>query len=336
MGRFRFVDVGVAALLAAGVVSAVGLVPQAGAAGSGALSSFVPITPCRLLDTRPAPDTVGERATPLATTESATFAVWGTNGNCTVPTTAKGIVTNATAVNPSSASYVTIYPADATRPTASNLNTVEGGAPSPNQVTVGLSVAGAITAYNNAGTVDLVIDIVGYFEPTAIGLTTLPPHDHDDRYYTEAEVDAKLATKVTSTSGATRTLVVGSDAYIPEAEGTYTSDATDGFIAGLTGALCFHAPVELPNGATVLSVRLNAFDNVATNVLLTMLTDVAGYGTTPTAMASVQSSGTLGSFSAADLSIATPVIDTDRTYTIQVCMSTGLVFYDARVIYRLP
>jgi hypothetical protein len=120
--------------------------------------------PCRLVDTRSG-STVGNRAAPLHATESVTIAVWGTNGNCTIPDTATAIATNATAVNSTADSYVTIYPSDANpRPTASNLNVVAGGAPTPNQVTVGLSAAGAISAYNNGGTVDLVIDIVGYYQ----------------------------------------------------------------------------------------------------------------------------------------------------------------------------
>jgi hypothetical protein len=70
--------------------------------------------------------------------------VSGTNGNCTIPTSATGIATNATAVHPTADSYITIYTADAVpRPTASNLNVVAGSPPTPNQVSVGLSSAGA-------------------------------------------------------------------------------------------------------------------------------------------------------------------------------------------------
>ncbi len=34
-----------------------------------------------------------------------------------------------------------------------------------NQVTVGLSASGAINVFNNAGTVDVIVDIFGYYEP---------------------------------------------------------------------------------------------------------------------------------------------------------------------------
>ena len=136
--------------------------------GAGQASTLVPITPCRLVDTR-ADQTVGARNTPLAAGEVADFAVWGTNGNCTIPSTATGIASNVTSVNGTSASYLTVYPGDAVRPLSSNLNWTASSAPTPNQVTVGLSAIGGIKAFNNAGSVDVVIDIVGYYQAATSG-----------------------------------------------------------------------------------------------------------------------------------------------------------------------
>lgn len=171
MRQFRFVHVGVAAALAAATVTAIGLAQSVGALGAGTASVFVPIVPCRLFDTRASADNnVGTRNTPIGPGEAATFAVWGANGNCIIPNIATGIATNATAVNPTAASYVTIYPADAVpRPTASNLNVVAGAPPTPNQVTVGLSAGGAIGVFNNGGRVDIIVDIVGYYVPSTSG-----------------------------------------------------------------------------------------------------------------------------------------------------------------------
>jgi hypothetical protein len=57
-----------------------------------------------------------------------------------------------------------VYTADlAVPPLASNLNWTAGSPPIPNQVTVALSRDGAINVYNQAGTVDVVIDVVGYY-----------------------------------------------------------------------------------------------------------------------------------------------------------------------------
>ncbi len=71
------------------------------------------------------------------------------------------------------------------QPLASNLNWVPGSPPTPNKVDVKLSATGAISLYNNVGSVSVLADVVGYYAD----------HNHDDRYYTEAEIDAQFATK---------------------------------------------------------------------------------------------------------------------------------------------
>jgi hypothetical protein len=139
------------------------------AVSSGTASSFVPIVPCRLVDTRPAPTTVGNRATPLGPGEIATFVVHGRNGMCDIPATATAISSNVTIVAPTSDSYLALFPADAGRPNASNLNWRAGQAPTPNAVTVSLSLGGAVNVFNERGNVTVIIDIVGYYEPSTTG-----------------------------------------------------------------------------------------------------------------------------------------------------------------------
>lgn len=130
------------------------------------------ISPCRLLDTRPAPDNVGPRSTPLGPGETFTTQVRGAQGQCSVPTSALGVVLNVTAVSPTAASFLTVWPAGAARPSASNLNWVAGQAPTPNQVTAALAADGRLSLFNHAGTVHVVVDVTGY----------LSDHDHDDQY----------------------------------------------------------------------------------------------------------------------------------------------------------
>lgn len=157
--------VAIASALATGIV----VTHFADAADGSTPSTFVPIVPCRLADTRPALDNVGFRSTPIGPALGVMFQVTGTNGNCSIPSTATGIASNIAAVNPTASSYLTVYPADAARPLSSNLNWTAGSSPTPNQVTVGLSTGGAIVAYNLAGFVDVVIDIVGYYTATTAG-----------------------------------------------------------------------------------------------------------------------------------------------------------------------
>jgi hypothetical protein len=90
--------------------------------GSGVRSVLVAITPCRLFDTRPAPDNVGPRTAPLAAADTFTVQVTGTTGNCTIPPSAVGVAMNVTIVHPTAASYLTVFPADVARPLSSNLN----------------------------------------------------------------------------------------------------------------------------------------------------------------------------------------------------------------------
>lgn len=153
---------------------------------AGARPVFVAITPCRLFDTRPASN-VGPRTAPLTAGDTFIVPVRGSSGDCNIPAGAVGVVMNVTIANPSAKSFLTVYPGDVVdRPTTSNLNWTATSSPTPNQVTVLLGAAlGDIKFYNNSGSVNLLADIVGYYED----------HNHDDAYYTKAQVDARLAAK---------------------------------------------------------------------------------------------------------------------------------------------
>lgn len=130
---------------------------------TGAKPVYVPITPCRLLDTRPGTN-VGPRNTPIGPNSEYTATVHGTNGNCTIPVGAVGIMMNTTVVNGTASSFLTVYPADVARPSASSMNWVAAQPPTPNEISVKLSADGKVTFYNLSGTVDVLGDIVGYYE----------------------------------------------------------------------------------------------------------------------------------------------------------------------------
>jgi hypothetical protein len=76
---------------------------------------------------------------------------------------------NVTAVNPTAPSFLSIYPADSERPLVSSLNYLPGKGPTPKGVTTGLSADGSVAFYNGAGSVDLIADVVGYYEPATTG-----------------------------------------------------------------------------------------------------------------------------------------------------------------------
>jgi hypothetical protein len=164
--RTRWAAIGAAVAVSLGG-GAVAIIAQA--AGGPSPSSLVTMVPCRLMDTRPASN-VGPRATPLGPNDTHVATVRGTNGNCSVPSSAVAVSMNVTAVNPTAGSFLTVFPADApSRPVASSLNYAAGQAPTPNSVTVQLSADGKIAFYNLAGNVDVIADIVGYYDPTPTG-----------------------------------------------------------------------------------------------------------------------------------------------------------------------
>jgi hypothetical protein len=176
MLRVRWAAIGAALAVSLGA-GGIGIVNATISSGSKAV--YVPITPCRLADTRPAPDTVGSKNTPIGAGQTHTFTVRGVNGNCTIPAGATAIVANVTAVAPTAQSFMAIWPADKPQPNASSLNYSAGQAAVPNAVTVTLSGDGKIKAFNKNGNVNVIIDIAGYYED----------HDHDDRYYTKGQID---------------------------------------------------------------------------------------------------------------------------------------------------
>lgn len=170
--RSRWAAVGAAVAVTLGAGGAMGIARAS--TPSTVTPALTTITPCRLLDTRPSPLTVGPRGAALGPGETYVATVGGTNGNCTLPTDLTGVVMNVTVVDGTAGSFLTVFPSDQPRPLSSNLNWVAGQAATPNQVTANLSADGKISFYNLAGTVNVIADVVGY----------LSDHHHDDEYAT--------------------------------------------------------------------------------------------------------------------------------------------------------
>lgn len=131
------------------------------APGDVVQNSFVPVSPVRILDTRPAPENVGGVVGPLVAGQTHTFQVTGVAG---VPATASAVVMNMTVTGTTGSSFLTVFPAGATRPTASNLNWV-AGTTIPNLVTVKIGAAGQVSVYNLTGNVHVIADVAGYYVP---------------------------------------------------------------------------------------------------------------------------------------------------------------------------
>ena len=134
--------------------SAPGAAPLAAGVASGvatAAGRVTMVTPTRLFDTRAAGDGLAAAAqvpVPMA-------------GRAGVPASgASAVVVNVTATNTTRAGYWTVWPGDAPRPLASNLNTVAGETAS-NTTIVPVAADGSISVYAQGGG-DVVVDVLGW------------------------------------------------------------------------------------------------------------------------------------------------------------------------------
>ncbi len=289
-GRSRWAAIGAAVAVSLG---AGGLAITNAASAPGGRSAFVPVTPCRLFDTRPEPaNNVGPRKTPLVGGEVFVQQVTGANGNCTIPVDAVGIALNVTAVNSTSSSFLTVWPSDATRPTASNLNWVAGAPATPNKVDVKLSNDKA-SFYSLAGNIDVIADVVGYY----VGLN----------------------------GGASTRIILDPAAF--SSDGDLTAPVIHDFDQGrleghLTNPSCGIAAVTLPQGATLADVTAHVADNnngAGSDVALRVWRN-------PIAVSSAEllfqatTTGAPGDRTLTGTNITTPLIDnTQFSYFVTIC-----------------
>jgi hypothetical protein len=132
-------------------------VPTTAPLGSG--GGLQPIVPERLVDTR-----LNLGASRLAASTTKRIQIAGRGG---VPADAQAISANFTVVGPEVASYLSIWNCSASRPTVSTLN-FDSMQTVPNGANVPLDATGGVCVFSPSST-DLVVDVNGYFSPTASG-----------------------------------------------------------------------------------------------------------------------------------------------------------------------
>ncbi|NDH46443.1 MAG: hypothetical protein EBX99_01075 [Acidimicrobiia bacterium] len=153
---------------------------------TGNRAVYVAVNPVRILDTRNSSKIVDD--TRRLVVEGVITVVDGTSYQI-VPTDATAVAINITATSTrknGNYGFVTAYPCTSSSdspPNASSLN-FENGVDIANALNVTTSANGSICLHVH-GTADLIVDIAGYYVD----------HDHDDRYYTKAQVDTGLASK---------------------------------------------------------------------------------------------------------------------------------------------
>jgi len=132
-------------------------------------SIYVPVTPCRIVDTRRG---VGTNGTPIGNKQTRTYYVGGTfgfapqggkAGGCGIPVGAVAISSILTAVSPARAGFVRAWPQGQSEPGATVLN--YGRIASGTGVTLSINplMASSLNVRNYGGPTEVVIDVTGYY-----------------------------------------------------------------------------------------------------------------------------------------------------------------------------
>ena len=119
---------------------------------------FVPVTPCRLVDTR-------QTRSPILANTSQNFIVPAL-GSCSIPTSAVAYSLNVTAIPVGALGYLTIWPTGEVQPFVSTMNSPDGRIKANAAIVPG-GYQGAVSVFAT-NTTNVILDIDGYFaEPGA-------------------------------------------------------------------------------------------------------------------------------------------------------------------------
>ena len=139
--------------------------------GTPQASTYVPVTPFRVWDSRSGTCVQCSLSGALGAGASRDIPISGNpSGNGTVPANATAVVVNMTGVQPTQGTYLSAAPTGASGlGSTSNLNLPAGGIQA-NLVTVPLGTGGKVSVFNAAGSANAILDVQGYFVPS-----TAPP-----------------------------------------------------------------------------------------------------------------------------------------------------------------
>lgn len=270
------------------------IVDAAGAFPAGTFDALA--NPERLVDTREGERTVddqfaGDGLRQAGTTYEVTVA-----GRGTTPETATAVALNVTATTVGAPGFLTVYPCDADRPVASNVNYAPG-LTTPNLVLSRLDPDGSVCIYT-LQPVDVVVDIAGSVPETAFEPLPEPRRLLDTRSG-ESTFDDEFRGGGIQQDGASLQLAVGDRAGIPAdatavvLNVTSTGSTTPGFVTAhpqgspLPGA----SNVNFVDGRTVANLVIAGLGPTGDVCLFTrgvtdLVVDVAGWLTGPAPAAS--------------------------------------------------
>jgi len=133
---------------------------------------FVPMNPCRVVDTRAGSGKGGAFGAPsLGRGVSRDFPIL--SGSCNIPATAQAYSLTITAVPTGALGFLTAWPTGRPQPTVSTLNASDGS-PTANEAIMPVGTNGSVSIFVSDPS-DVIIDINGYFVPPGGGALAFYP-----------------------------------------------------------------------------------------------------------------------------------------------------------------
>jgi hypothetical protein len=209
-------------------------------ASGPAPTTYHPVTPVRLLDTRNGTGLTGK----LTAGVPRTFKIAGVKG---IPAGAVAITGNATVVNSTAASSIYLGPTAIAKPSTYTMSFNKGQIANRG-VTVALSASGtlSVTYMATSGTTDLVLDVSGYFATSAGGDTY---HPMTPARLLDTRVNNGLTGKLKANTP--RTFVIWGRGAVPKTARAVTGNVT---VVNSTNAWAIYlgpTPVAKPSASTI-------------------------------------------------------------------------------------
>jgi hypothetical protein len=144
------------------VVDVSGYFSAAGGSGDQFNAEAAPVRICDTRAGNPSGLSGGANQCLAKTIGSAKTLTLNVTGLAQVPSNAKAVVVNLTAVAPSAPTFLTVFPNTPPVPLVSDLNPVTGEVRA-NLAVATLSATGTISIFNDTGSINVVVDVLGWY-----------------------------------------------------------------------------------------------------------------------------------------------------------------------------
>jgi hypothetical protein len=258
-------------------------------------AQFVPVAPCRLVDTRVASFSPNFGPPSFIAGTTRTFPI-PSSTNCSVPANAVAYVVNGTVVTKGYLGFLSIWPAGQPMPNVSTLNSYSTTSTAlSNMAIVPAGANGAISVYSTDAT-DVILDLEGYFAP---------PQPQSADFYTLTPcrlVDTRVASFGADgppflSAGATRAFPITSSAScsVPTSAAAYSLNITaipkntlgiltiwpTGSALPNASILNVYSPGTVVANAAIVAAGTNGSINVFATDQTDLVIDINGYFAPP-------------------------------------------------------